>query len=98
MLPAIHERLKQQLIEKGKEESDAEALAKNILINRGHLNLDGTATAEGYARGNMTAAERAIDRAVKRSGGVSDYYEYNPITNYASKLTGSGVWKKKENQ
>jgi hypothetical protein len=45
----------------------------------------------------MTASERAIDRAVKRSGGISDYYEYNPETNYASKTTGRGVWKKKGN-
>ena len=84
-------------MDKGREDADAEALSKNILIKRGHLNSDGTATAEGHARGSMTASERAIDRAVKRSGGISDYYEYNPKTNYASKLTGKGVWKKKEN-
>ena len=84
-------------MDKGREDADAEALSKNILIKRGHLNLDGTATAEGHRRGNMTVSERAIDRAVKRSGGISDYYEYNPKTNYASKLTGKGVWKKKEN-
>ena len=97
MLPAIHKRLKQQLMDKGREDADAEALSKNILIKRGHLNSDGTATAEGHRRGNMTASERAIDRAVKRSGGIPDYYEYNPETNYASKITGKGVWKKKGN-
>jgi hypothetical protein len=97
VLPALHKRLKQQLMDKGREDADAEALAKNILIKRGHLNLDGTATAEGNKRGGMTASERAIDRAVKRSGGIPDYYEYNPETNYASKTTGRGVWKKKGN-
>ena len=66
MLSRIHSRLKQQLIDKGREESEAEGLAKNILVQRGHLNKDGSVTTEGYIRGNMSASERAIDRAVKR--------------------------------
>jgi hypothetical protein len=88
MLPPLHERLKQQLIGKGTPEEEAERFAKNILIKRGHLNKDGTATIEGQIRGNMSAADRAIDRAVKRSGGIPDYYKYDSETNYASKLTG----------
>lgn len=97
MLSRIHARLKQQLMERGREEADAEALAKNILIKRGHLNKDGSPTLEGQIRGNMSPADRAIDRAVKRSGGIPDYYQYNPETNYASKITSKRRWKKKEN-
>tara|TARA_B110000495_G_C22468451_1_gene290769 strand:+ start:87 stop:383 length:297 start_codon:yes stop_codon:yes gene_type:complete len=98
MLSRIHSRLKQQLIEKGTEELEAEGLAKNILIQRGHLNKDGSVTTEGYIRGNMSAADRAIDRAVKRSGGIPDYYEYDAEKNYAYKRTGKGVWRKKGNR
>ena len=98
MLSRIHSRLKQQLIDKGREESEAEGLAKNILVQRGHLNKDGSVTTEGYIRGNMSASERAIDRAVKRSGGIPDYYEYDAEKNYAYKKTGKGVWRKKGNR
>jgi hypothetical protein len=98
MLSRIHSRLKQQLIDKGREESESEGLAKNILIKRGHLNKDGSVTTEGYIRGNMSAADRAIDRAVKRSGGIPEYYEYDAENNYAYKKTGKGVWRKKGNR
>ena len=97
MLPAIHERLKQQLIDKGKETEEAETLSKNILIKRGHLNKDGSATIDGHIRGNMSPAERAIDRAVKKSGGIPDYYQYNKETNYASKIIRKEKWKNKGN-
>ena len=79
----IWSRLSQQLHDKGVE--DSTELAKNILIKRGHLNKDGSDTYEGRVRGSMSAAERAIDRAVKRSGGLTTDYEYDPDTNYASK-------------
>ena len=98
MLSRIHSRLKQQLMDKGRDESEAEGLAKNILIQRGHLNRDGSVTTEGHIRGNMSAADRAIDRAVKRSGGIPDYYEYDAEKNYAYKKTGKGVWRKKGNR
>jgi len=94
MLPRIHTRLKEQLMEKGTKELEAEELSKNILIKRGHLNKDGSVTTEGYIRGNMSAEERAIDRAVKRYGGIPEYYEYDPIKNYAYKKTGKGIWRK----
>jgi len=79
----IWSRLSQQLNDKGIE--DSTELAKNILIRRGHLNKDGSDTYEGRVRGSMSAADRAIDRAVKSSGGLSTDYEYNPDTNYAYK-------------
>ena len=59
-------------------------LAKNILINRGHMNKDGSLTYEGQIRDNMTAEERAINRASSKSGNVSSHYVYNPITNKAT--------------
>ena len=62
-------------------------LAKNILINRGDMNLDGSFTNKGQLRNNMTAEERAIDRASKDSGNNPNDYIYNPITNKA-KLNG----------
>jgi hypothetical protein len=71
----------------------AENLSKFILIKRGHLNRDGTPTIEGSIRGNMTPGERAIDRAVKRSGGLPQYYKYDEETNRAHKIIGKG-WKR----
>jgi len=60
-------------------------MAKEILIKRGQMNADGTLTAAGHARDNMTAEERAKDRAVKRSGGTPSSYKYNPNTNSTRK-------------
>ena len=37
--------------------------AMNLLKDRGHMNPDGTLTAEGQKRNQMTAEERAHDRA-----------------------------------
>ena len=36
--------------------------AMNLLKDRGHMNPDGTLTAEGQKRNQMTASERAHDR------------------------------------
>lgn len=59
-------------------------MAVEILKKRGHLKSDGkTLTAEGKKRDAMTAEERAIDRAVKRSGKKSDDFKYIPSTNRA---------------
>ena len=62
-------------------------LAKNILINRGHMNLDGSLTSKGQSRNIMTASERAIDRASKSSGNSPSDYTYNPTTNRATLKT-----------
>lgn len=62
----------------------SEKAAADILKKRGHMNADGTLTKEGKVRDAMTAEERAIDRAVKRSGHPSTHYTYNPKTNRAT--------------
>jgi hypothetical protein len=48
------------------------------------MNADGTLTAKGKARDAMTAEERAIDRAAKRSKHPASAYTYNPQTNRAT--------------
>jgi hypothetical protein len=58
--------------------------AIKILQDRGQLKADGkTFTAEGAKRNAMTAEERAIDRATKKSGKPKTAYKYNPKTNTA---------------
>ena len=59
-----------------------EAFAKNLLKNRGHMNADGTLTAQGEKRNQMTAEERAFDRA----GESVHTHEYNPETNRLEKI------------
>jgi len=59
--------------------------AKKILISRGHMNADGTLTAEGKRRDAMTAAERATDRAVKAGSNKNpNAYKYDQKTNRAT--------------
>ena len=62
-------------------------LAKNILINRGDMNLDSSFTNKGQSRNKLTASERAIDRASKSSGNSLSDYTYNPTTNRATLKT-----------
>ena len=62
-------------------------LAKNILISRGDMNLDGSFTNKGQSRNKLTASERAIDRASKSSGNSPSNYTYNPTTNRATLKT-----------
>ena len=52
-----------------------------LLKKRGHMNPDGTLTAEGQKRNIMTAAERAFDRA----GETPHTHTYNPETNRVEK-------------
>ncbi len=59
-----------------------EAFAKNLLKKRGHMSADGTLTAEGEKRNQMTAEERAFDRA----GESVHTHEYNPETNRLEKI------------
>ena len=55
-----------------------------ILQKRGQLKADGkTFTAEGQKRNNMTAEERAKDRASKASSKPTNAFTYNPKTNTA---------------
>lgn len=58
--------------------------AKSILISRGDMKKDGTLTEKGQKRNEMTAGERAIDRAARQSKRKQSEYKYNPITNRAT--------------
>ena len=58
-----------------------EAFAKNLLKKRGHMNPDGTLTAEGEKRNQMTAGERAHDRA----GTTPHTHTYDSTTNTVKK-------------
>jgi hypothetical protein len=58
--------------------------ALGLLRERGHVDAQGNLTAAGRARDAMTAAERARDRAAKRSGRPADQFQYDPKTNRAT--------------
>ena len=73
-----------QLLERLTAQVGDEGLARSILIDRGHMTPDGKLTAAGRARSMMTAEERAVDRAVKRSGRSHADYVYDPRTNRAT--------------
>lgn len=60
-------------------------VAIGLLRKRGHMEENSEElTAAGRARDNMTAAERAKDRAAKLSGKTTAAYAYNPETNRAT--------------
>tara|TARA_R110000868_G_scaffold323867_2_gene584810 strand:- start:923 stop:1186 length:264 start_codon:yes stop_codon:yes gene_type:complete len=61
----------------------SEKLARSILVSRGHMDKEGNLTKAGKARDAMTAEERAVDRASKRSGKPAAAYKYDPRTNAA---------------
>lgn len=73
-----------QLVKRLSAQVGDENKAREILIKRGMLTSAGQLTAKGRARDNMTAEERAIDRAAKRSGKPKTAYSYNPKTNRAT--------------
>jgi hypothetical protein len=84
-MPAILERLVRQLKAKGKSASAAYAIATSALRKSGNLKKNSTeATAKGKRRGAMTPAQRAKDRASKRSGHSVSKYKYNSKTNLAT--------------
>jgi len=59
--------------------------AIEILRDRGHLKADGeTLTRRGEKRNDMTARQRAIDRASRKSGRDAAEYKYNSGTNSAT--------------
>lgn len=76
---------KGQLIDRLAAQVGNRDTAIKLLQERGHLMADGkTYTAAGAARNNMTAQERAIDRATTKSGKPKSAYTYNPKTNTAT--------------
>lgn len=84
-MPAILERLVSQLQAKGKSKSSAFAIATAALQRSGNLKK-GTQqpTSKGKKRGNMSPAQRAKDRASKRSKHKSSEYSYNAKSNLAT--------------
>jgi len=83
--PEILDRLVKQLMDKGMDKNRAYAVATSSLQKRGVLKK-GTQqlTDKGEGRNSMTAAERAKDRAAKRSGRRVSDYKYNNRTNIAT--------------
>ena len=81
----ILDRLVSQLKAKGMPEKAAFAIATKKLQDTGNLKK-GTAkaTRKGVTRGNMTAGQRAMQRAAKLSGKPVSAYKYNPKTNRAT--------------
>jgi len=84
-VPRIKNRLVSQLRAKGMSENVAHATATKTLQKSGNLKK-GTnkPTRKGVVRGNMTPAQRAIQRAAKLSGKPLRSYTYNPKTNRAT--------------
>jgi len=76
---------KNELVNRLAAQVKSKPLAINILKKRGDLKTDGkTLTANGKKRDNMTAEERAVNRATKRSKHKNTEYKYNPKTNRAT--------------
>jgi|TARA_B100000073_G_scaffold112982_1_gene91294 hypothetical protein len=83
-MPAILDRLVSQLKAKGMSEKAAFAIATKQLQKSGNLKKGTSkATPKGKRRGKMSPAQRAIDRASKKSGKPKSAYKYNAKTNTA---------------
>jgi len=70
-----------QLVDRLMAQVGSKAMAIGILKKRGDMNNSGELTAKGRSRNNMTAEERAKDRAAKATGKSPDSFKYNPRTN-----------------
>jgi hypothetical protein len=76
---------KNQLVDRLAAQVGSKPLAVNILKKRGDLKADGkTLTSEGKKRDSMTAKQRAVDRATKKSKHKDAEYKYDPKTNRAT--------------
>ena len=85
-MPKILDRLVSQLKANGMDEKQAYAVAVSKLQKSGNLKKGSTkATAKGERRGEMTPAQRAKDRAARKSGGKPSDYRYNKTNNTAVK-------------
>ena len=71
-----------QLINRLSDQVGSRDMALSILEKRGHV-FPGTdkLTITGKIRDDMTAEERALDRAAKESGKLVSSFTYDPITN-----------------
>jgi len=84
-VPAILDRLVKQIKAKGKSEKAAYAIATSALQKSGNLKKGtGKATVKGTRRGGMSPADRAKDRAAKKSGREKSDYVYSAKTNRAT--------------
>lgn len=84
-MPKIVERLISQLVANGMDRRKAYAVAVSKMKQAGNLDSSGKETSKGKKRGNMTPAQRAKDRAAKKSGGKPSDYKYNAKNNSAVK-------------
>jgi hypothetical protein len=73
-----------QLIDRLSAQMGSKEAALDVLRARGHVDEFGQLTAEGRARDAMTAEERALDRAKKRTGKPQSAFKYDPATNRAT--------------
>jgi plasmid replication initiation protein len=75
----------QSLLARLTSQVGSEAEARSLLISRGHMDKSGKLTAAGKKRQAMGPGGRAIDRAVKASGGrhKAAEYAYDAKTNQA---------------
>lgn len=73
-----------QLVSRLASQVGSMKLAVDILKKRGDMTASGKLTAKGQKRNAMTAEERAIDRASKKSKHKPSEYKYNPLTNRAT--------------
>lgn len=78
------ERLTEQLRTQKGAPKDPESVARAILVKRGHMTEDGKYTKAGQKRNNMTAEERAKDRASKKLNQPMSAFKYSPKTNRAT--------------
>ena len=70
-----------QLVNRLIAQVGSKAMAIGILKKRGDMTDSGKLTTKGQSRNNMTAEERAKDRASKASGKPDSSFSYNPATN-----------------
>jgi hypothetical protein len=75
---------KNQLVKRLTAQVGDEGLAIALLKKRGDMTKSGVLTKKGKARDNMTAEQRAKDRAAKRSGRPATDFKYDPRTNWAT--------------
>jgi hypothetical protein len=84
-MPTILKRLTQQIKDNSPGVKDPEAAAIAALQKYGSFKKGTTElTDHGKTRNEMSAGDRAIDRAVKRSGRKAGEYTYDPKTNAAT--------------
>jgi hypothetical protein len=73
-----------ELVDRLAAQVGSKGMAIALLKKRGHMDKSGKLTKKGQKRNNMTAEERAKDRASKQSGKSTSDYKYNKNTNRAT--------------